>query len=92
MFVSFGNASGPVPPFDLSLLAAKGSLYAARPTLVTYTRRREELVAMAAELFALVRAGTIVSEPGQTYSLGDAARAHSDLESRKTTGSTLLLP
>jgi NADPH2:quinone reductase len=92
MFVSFGNASGPVPPFDLSLLAAKGSLYAARPTLVTYTRRREELVAMAAELFALVRAGTIVSEPGQTYSLGDAARAHRDLESRKTTGSTLLLP
>jgi NADPH:quinone reductase len=92
MFVSFGNASGPVPTFDLSLLAAKGSLYAARPTLVTYTRRREDLVAMADELFALVRAGAIVSEPGQTYSLGDAARAHRDLESRKTTGSTLLLP
>ena len=92
MFVNFGNASGPVPPFDMLLLAQKGSLYVTRPTVVTYTASRAALLAMAAEMFELVKAGKIVSEARQTYPLKDAAQAHRDLEARKTTGSTLLLP
>jgi NADPH:quinone reductase len=92
MFVSFGNASGPVPPFDILLLSQKGSLYVTRPTLVTFTSKRPDLLKMAEELFAMVKAGKIVNDARQTYPLKDAARAHSDLHARKTTGSTVLLP
>ena len=92
MWVSFGNASGAVPPFDILLLSQKGSLYATRPTLVTHTAKRSDLTAMAAEMFDLVRAGKIVSEPRQTFALKDAANAHRALESRATTGATILVP
>ncbi|HEX8013397.1 MAG TPA: quinone oxidoreductase [Casimicrobiaceae bacterium] len=92
LYVNFGNASGPVPPFDLLMLSAKGSLYVTRPTLVTYTATRTALLAMADEMFGLVKAGKIVNEARQTYALKDAAQAHRDLEGRKTTGSTLLIP
>jgi len=92
MFVSFGSSSGPVPAFEILLLAQKGSLYATRPTLATYTAQRSALLAMAEEMFGLVKAGKIVSEARQTYALKDAAQAHRDLEARKTTGSTVLLP
>jgi NADPH2:quinone reductase len=92
MFVSFGNSSGPIAAFDILLLAQKGSLYVTRPTLATYTAMRAALLAMAAEMFELVKSGKIVSEAGQTYPLKDAAQAHRDLVARKTTGSTLLLP
>jgi NADPH2:quinone reductase len=92
MFVSFGNSSGPIAAFDILLLSQKGSLYVTRPTLVTYTATRAALLTMAAEMFELVKAGKIVSEARQTYPLKDAAQAHRDLEARKTTGSTLLLP
>lgn len=92
MFVSFGNSSGPVASFDILLLSQKGSLYVTRPTLATYTASRPALLAMAAEMFELVKAGKIVNEPRQTYALKDAAQAHRDLEARKTTGSSLLIP
>jgi NADPH2:quinone reductase len=92
LFVSYGNASGPVPPVDIMLLTAKGSLYLTRPTLVTYTAKREDIVAMAKELFDLVLAGKIVSEPRQTFPLKDAAAAHRALEGRATTGATVLIP
>ena len=92
LFVSFGNSSGPVPPFDMLLLSQKGSLYVTRPTLFTYTATRAALVKMADEMFALVQSGKLVNDPRQTYALKDAAQAHRDLESRKTTGSTVLLP
>ncbi len=92
LYVNFGNASGPVPPFDMLMLSAKGSLYVTRPTLVTFTSTRPALLAMADEMFGLVKAGKIVNEARQTYALKDAAQAHRDLEARKTTGSTLLLP
>jgi NADPH2:quinone reductase len=92
LYVNFGNASGPVPPFDMLMLSAKGSLYVTRPTLVTYTSTRPALLAMADEMFGMVKAGKIVNEARQTYALKDAAQAHRDLEARKTTGSTLLLP
>jgi len=92
LYVNFGNASGPVPPLDMLMLSAKGSLYVTRPTLVTYTATRPALLAMADEMFGLVKAGNIVSEARQTYALKDAAQAHRDLEARKTTGSTVLLP
>jgi NADPH2:quinone reductase len=92
MFVSYGNASGPVPPFDMLLLAQKGSLFATRPTLMHYTGRREDLNLMASELFALVASGKIHVEPRHTYALADAAEAQRDLEGRRTTGSVILLP
>ncbi len=92
MFVSFGNASGSVPAFDLLLLAQKGSLYATRPTLFSYANSRAATQAMADELFALVLAGKIKSEPRQTFPLKEAAAAHRALESRSTTGATVLLP
>lgn len=92
LWVSFGNASGPVPPFDLGLLSAKGSLFATRPSVMTYTARREDLVANAEELFALVASGAIKIEVSRTYPLREAAEAHRDLEARKTTGSIVLLP
>jgi len=92
MFVSFGNASGPVAAFDIGLLAQKGALFATRPTLFAYVVTRADLLRMADEMFALVKAGKIVSEAKQTYALKDARDAHRDLEARKTTGATLLLP
>ena len=91
-WVCFGASSGAVPAFDIMLLAQKGSLYATRPTLATYAAKREDLVAMAGDLFALVRAGKIVSEPRQQFALKDAAEAHRALQSRATTGATILLP
>jgi NADPH2:quinone reductase len=92
LMVSFGNASGPVPPFEIATLAGKGSLYVTRPTLVTYTAKRADLVNSAKALFEVVMRGKVKVEVPQTYALKDAARAHEDLEARKTTGSTLLLP
>jgi NADPH:quinone reductase len=92
LFVSFGNASGPIGNFDILMLSAKGSLYATRPTLVTYTAKREDLLANANELFDVVSKGIVKINVNQTYPLKDAAQAHRDLESRKTTGSIVLLP
>jgi NADPH2:quinone reductase len=88
----FGNGSGPVAAFDLNLLAAKGSLFVTRPTLMTYTAKREDLEAAAAELFDVIKSGKVKIEINQTYALKDAGQAHRDLEGRKTTGSTVLLP
>lgn len=92
LWVSFGNASGPVPPFDLQILSAKGSLYATRPTIMAYTARREDLLANAHELFDMVGKGAIKIAASRTYPLRDAAQAHRDLEARKTTGSIVLIP
>ena len=92
MFVSFGNASGPIAAFDILLLSQKGSLYATRPTLATYTASRTAMLAMCEEMFSLVLSGKLRNDPRQTYALKDAAQAHRDLESRKTTGATILLP
>ena len=92
LFVSFGNSSGPVSGFELGMLAQKGSLYVTRPTLATYAATRENLLAMAGEMFDLVREGKLKSEARQTYPLEDAAQAHRDLESRKTSGATVLVP
>ncbi len=90
LMVSFGNSSGAVESFNLGVLASKGSLYVTRPTLGTYTAHRESLVGMAKELFEVVLSGAVKIEVNQTYPLKDAARAHRDLEARKTTGSTVL--
>ncbi len=90
--VLFGAASGPVEPFDCGLLAKMGSLFLTRPTLFTYTARRADLVAMADELFDVVAGGKVKIEINQRYALKDATQAHRDLEARKTTGSTILLP
>ncbi len=92
MMVSFGNASGPVALFDPLLLSQKGSLFITRPTLAHYTAKRDELVALGKELFDVVGSGKVKIEVNQTYALADAANAHRDLESRKTTGSTILVP
>lgn len=92
MMVLFGAASGPVAPFDCQLLAQKGSLFLTRPTLFTYSARRDDLLDMAGELFAVVSAGQVRIEVNQRYALCDAAQAHRDLEARRTTGSTILLP
>lgn len=92
LMVSFGNASGPVGPTDLGILAAKGSLYVTRPTLMGYVAKRDELVAAANELFDMVLKGKVKVAPRQSYALKDAAQAHRDLEGRKTTGSTILVP
>jgi len=92
LMVSFGQASGMVPPLDISILSAKGSLFLTRPTLMTYTASREDLMASAAALFDAVLRGGVRIEVRQTYPLRDAARAHADLEARKTTGSTVLIP
>ena len=88
----FGNASGAVPPFDVGLLGAKGSLFVNRPTLDTFTSTRADLLATAGELFDVVARGIVKIEINQTYALKDAATAHRDLEARKTTGSTVLIP
>jgi NADPH2:quinone reductase len=92
LMVSFGNSSGPVPPFELAILAAKGSLFITRPTLNAYTARRADLERTADELFEMVLSGRVKIEPRHAYALKDAARAHQDLEARRTTGSIVLLP
>ncbi|CAN7731105.1 quinone oxidoreductase family protein [Mesorhizobium sp. LjNodule214] len=92
MFVSFGQSSGPIPPFSMSLLAQKGSLFATRPTLFVYNAKREDLEASAAALFDVVLSGAVEIRINQRYSLKDAGRAHSDLEGRRTTGTTILIP
>jgi NADPH:quinone reductase len=92
LMVSFGNASGPVQNLDLGLLSQKGSLFLTRPTLVTYSAKREDLEAMSAELFQVVRSGKVRIDIGRTLPLAEAAQAHRDLEARKTTGATVLLP
>jgi NADPH2:quinone reductase len=92
LMVTFGNASGPVPPVDCSILSAKGSLFLTRPTLSTYTAKRPDLERTAADLFAAVASGVIRPSINQTFALKDAAEAHTALEARKTTGSTVLLP
>jgi NADPH2:quinone reductase len=92
MIVSYGNASGAVPPFSPIILSQKGSLFLTRPTLGTYIAKREDLVRTARELFAVVKQGVVKIAVNQTYPLREAAQAHRDLESRKTTGSTVLLP
>ena len=92
MLVSYGNASGPVAVPDLGILAAKGSLYLTRPTLATYTARREDLIDRANDLFAVVASGAVKIRVNQTFALKDAGDAHRALEARQTTGSTILLP
>ncbi len=90
LMVSFGNASGAVPPFDIGLLAKMGSLFLTRPTLFGYAAEREALLAMADELFEVVRSGKVRIEINQRYPLAEAASAHRDLEAGRTTGSTVL--
>lgn len=92
LLVSFGNASGPVKAFDLGLLAARGSLYVTRPTLMSYTATDEDFRETAGDLVEIVKSGKVKIPVNQRYALADAAQAHRDLESRKTTGSTVLLP
>jgi NADPH2:quinone reductase len=92
LMVSFGNASGPVPPVDIGLLNAKGSLYLTRPSLGIYTARRTDLERVANDLFGVVQNGAVKIRVNQTFPLREAAAAHAALESRKTTGSTVLLP
>ena len=92
LLVAFGNASGPVAPFDILSLSAKGSLYLTRPTLNHYVATPETLRAAAAELFAVVGSGAVRIEVAQTFALKEAAQAHTALAARKTTGSTILLP
>ena len=92
LMVCYGNASGPVAAFDLGILAAKGSLYVTRPTLATYAAKPADLAAGAADLFSAVTSGAVKILINQTFPLKDAAAAHTALEARKTTGSTVLLP
>jgi NADPH2:quinone reductase len=92
MMVTFGNASGPVPPVDTLELSKRGSLFLTRPSLFTYVAKRSDLLATAQELFDVVTSGKVKIEVNQTYALKDAAQAHIDLAARKTTGSTILLP
>ena len=92
MMVSFGNASGPVTQINPGILAAKGSLFLTRPTLFHYVASRPELLAAARDLFSMIKSKKVKISVNQTYPLRDAARAQADLESRKTTGSTVLIP
>jgi NADPH2:quinone reductase len=92
MLVSFGQSSGKIPPVDLGILSQKGSLYVTRPTLMTYTAERADLLATAKELFEVVQSGAVRILINQRFPLREAAEAHRALESRRTTGSTLLLP
>lgn len=92
LMASFGNASGAVAPVNIGILAQKGSLFLTRPTLVNYTSNREDLLTAARELFAVVKKGAVKITINQRYPLREAAQAHRDLEARKTTGSTVLLP
>jgi NADPH2:quinone reductase len=90
LMVLFGSSSGPVPPFDLSLLSQKGSLMITRPTLATFVATKQLLEESSADLFEAVISGKVKIHVNQTYALKDAAQAHRDLEARKTTGSTVL--
>ncbi len=92
MMVSFGQSSGSVPPFDIGVLSTRGSLFLTRPSLMTYTAKREDLLAHAGDLFEVVETGAVKIEIHQTYPLAQAAEAHQALEERKTTGSSILLP
>jgi NADPH:quinone reductase len=92
MMVSYGNSSGPVPPVDIALLGAKGSLFLTRPSLASYTSKRADLEQGARELFDVVGSGAVKISINQTFPLSEAAAAHTALEARKTTGSTVLLP
>jgi len=92
MFVSFGSASGQIDAFNINILQTKGSLYATRPTLNHYAAAREDLVAIANDLFAVVASGAVKIPVNQRYPLKDAQKAHRDLESRNTTGSSILVP
>jgi len=92
LMVSFGNASGPVPPLNLGLLSAKGSLFVTRPTLVSYIASRENLEAASQALFAVVKSGKVKIDISARYKLADAVQVHKDLEARKTTGSVVMLP
>jgi NADPH2:quinone reductase len=92
LWVTFGNASGPVEPFPPGLLAQKGSLFMTRPTLGSYIETRQEFDESVSSLFAIVRSNEVVININQTYPLAEATRAHADLESRKTSGTTLLIP
>ena len=92
MLVSFGQSSGKIDPFDVGILSARGSLYVTRPTLMTYTASRAELESSAQALFDVVGSGAVRVTVNQTFPLGEAASAHRALESRQTTGSTVLLP
>ncbi len=92
LMVCFGQSSGPVAPFDIHQLSAKGSLFLTRPTLVNYVAKREDLLAAAEELFQVVASGAVKVKVGQSYPLAEVAAAHEDLEARRTTGSTILIP
>jgi NADPH2:quinone reductase len=92
LMVSYGNASGPVPPVELSLLSAKGSLFLTRPSLATYTAKPEIRDQMAADLFAAIKDGILTPQINQTFPLERAAEAHTALEARRTTGQTVLIP
>ncbi|MGF6723873.1 NADPH2:quinone reductase [Paraburkholderia sp. GAS41] len=92
LFVSFGNASGPLPPLDSSEFAGRGSLFFTRPTLFTYIGKRSDYDAMAAELFDVLVSGKVKTSINQRYALSEVAKAHAELEGRRTTGSTVLLP
>ena len=92
LMVSYGNSSGPVPPISPLLLSQKGSLFLTRPTLMAYTARREDLLETAKDLFSVLESGAVKVRIGATFPLHEAADAHRDLEARRTTGSTVLLP
>ena len=92
LLVSFGNASGPITNFNLGQLAAKGSLYVTRPTLYNYTATEAEFKATARDLFKMVSSGKVKIRINQRYALADAAKAHEDLQARRTTGATILVP
>ncbi len=92
LMVSFGNASGPVPPFEPALLSQRGSLYFTRPTLMTHIAKRMDLEAIAQDLFDIVRSGKVRIDVERRYALADAAQAHRDLEARMTTGASILVP
>jgi NADPH2:quinone reductase len=92
LMVSFGNSSGAVPPFALSELVSRGSLFITRPTLQTYASTREKLEAMAADLFQMISSGQVGIEINQRFPLAEAAQAHIELEARRTTGKTILMP
>jgi NADPH2:quinone reductase len=92
MFVGFGNASGKPEPVDMQVLSLKGSLYLTRPTLFTYTSSREELLASARALFDVIESGAVKIEVHQRFPLSEARAAHEALQSRATTGATVLIP
>jgi NADPH2:quinone reductase len=91
-FVSFGSSSGQIDAFNINILQAKGSLFATRPTLNHYAAKREDLLAIANDLFKVVGSGAVKIPINQKYALKDARKAHEDLEGRATTGSSILIP